>query len=82
MTRPVKELLRAKRDGGVWTPDELRAFGFQWFDPDAPEALDAFLRSPNELLHDHNQAIAREHFSLDRVAHDLEALLAKAGWLP
>ena len=60
--------------------DELRSLGFRWFDPAAPGALDELLRRPDERLHDHNQALARQHFGLDRLRHDLAALLDEAGW--
>jgi glycosyltransferase involved in cell wall biosynthesis len=60
--------------------DELRALGFRWFDPRDPDALDAFLRDPDEGLHDTNAAVAAAHFSLDRVRRDLDALLREAGW--
>ena len=60
--------------------DELRALGFQWFDPQAPSELDAFLREPDERLHDLNAEVARAHFGLDRLAEDLRRLLA--GWVP
>ncbi len=60
--------------------DELRALGFGWFDPDRPAALDRALEHPDEGLHDHNAAIARAHFGLDRLAADLQALLDGAGW--
>jgi glycosyltransferase involved in cell wall biosynthesis len=59
---------------------ELRALGFRWFDPTAPEALDAFLRDPDPALHDVNEEVARTHFSLGRVRRDLVALLEAAGW--
>ncbi len=58
--------------------DELRSLGFRWFDPDAPDALAAFLREPDATLHDHNAACAREHLGLDRLAEDLLRLLE--GW--
>jgi mannosylglucosylglycerate synthase len=61
---------------------ELRALGFRWFDPADPGALDAFLRHPDPALHDANAAVARAHFSLERVADDLVALLRAAGWAP
>jgi glycosyltransferase involved in cell wall biosynthesis len=60
--------------------DELRAFGFEWFDPDAPDALDAFLRAPDRAVLDHNEALARQSFSQARVVDELRALLGRAGW--
>ena len=62
--------------------DELRALGFRWFSPDDPAAVDAFLRTPEPALHDHNHALARRHFGLDRLRDDLATLLAEAGWTP
>jgi mannosylglucosylglycerate synthase len=62
--------------------EELRDLGFRWFDPADPEPLDAFLRRPDERLHDHNLALARRHFGLDRLRDDLAALLHGAGWSP
>jgi glycosyltransferase involved in cell wall biosynthesis len=62
--------------------EELRAFGFTFFDPELPDSLDQFLREPDEALLDRNQRIAVEHFSFARMAGDLRALLDSAGWLP
>ena len=62
--------------------DELRSFGFEWFAPDDVDRVDAFLRAPDDATLDHNQRIAREHFSIERVARDVERLLERAGWLP
>jgi hypothetical protein len=42
----------------------------------------AFVDGPDDGLLDHNQAVAREHFSEARVARDLERLLQSARWLP
>jgi glycosyltransferase involved in cell wall biosynthesis len=60
--------------------EELRRLGFEWFDPDKPEALDAFLDRPDEALHDANEAVARAHFGLGRLRDDLRRLLDEAGW--
>jgi glycosyltransferase involved in cell wall biosynthesis len=62
--------------------EELRALGFAWFDPAQPGELDAFLVRPDEALHDRNAALARQHFSLDRLRRDVADLLAAAGWAP
>ena len=59
---------------------ELQALGFRWFDPTTPDRLDAFLRHPDEDLHDVNEGLARAHFSLERVRTDLSLLLHEAGW--
>jgi glycosyltransferase involved in cell wall biosynthesis len=59
--------------------DELRALGFRWFDPADPASLDAFLRAPDDALHDHNAAIARAHFGLDRLRADIARLLSRQG---
>ncbi len=61
---------------------ELAEFGFRWFSPDRLHEVQAFLNCPDTDLLDQNQAIARQHFSLDRVRSDLVALLDDAGWLP
>lgn len=58
--------------------EELRRFGFRWFPTDDPEPLRSFLLDPDDGLHDHNEAVVREHFSIDRLRRDLAALLA--GW--
>lgn len=55
--------------------EELRRFGFRWFPTDSATALRSFLVEPDELLHDHNESIVREHFSLERLETDLAHLL-------
>jgi glycosyltransferase involved in cell wall biosynthesis len=62
--------------------DELRAFGFEWFDPDDPTELGRFLDHPDEALIEHNRGIAVRHFSFDRMTSGLRDLLHDAGWLP
>ena len=60
--------------------EELRAFGFRWFEPDDAEGLDAFLRRPDPELLEHNREVARTRFSLERMTDEIAALLADAGW--
>ena len=62
--------------------DELLALGFRWFSPADPAAIDAFLARPDAALHEHNHTVARTHFGMDRVRHDLALLLDRAGWAP
>ncbi len=61
---------------------EVRAFGFSWFDPDDVAGIASFLADPDQGLLDANRAVARRHFSLDRLRADLDALLASRGWRP
>jgi hypothetical protein len=66
--------------GSYPVADELRALGFRWFDPARPTALAGAMRTADEDLHDHNAALARAHFGLDRLRDDLRRLLDAAGW--
>ena len=68
--------------GGYPVAEELAEFGFRWFSPQHLGEVREFLDSPDEDLLDQNQAIARQHFSLERVRADLVGLLDEAGWLP
>ena len=61
---------------------ELRALGFRWFDPDDVDALRSWFETADESLLDHNQRLAREHFSFESMRDEVGALLADAGWLP
>jgi glycosyltransferase involved in cell wall biosynthesis len=62
--------------------EELRALGFEWFDPADPSPLVAWLGAPDEAVLDRNAAVAREHLSLEAMAASLRALLDEAGWSP
>lgn len=55
--------------------EELVALGFRWFPADDPRPLAGFLAHPDDELLDHNRRLAVEHFSLERVAAELTALL-------
>jgi glycosyltransferase involved in cell wall biosynthesis len=58
--------------------EDLEPFGFRWFGPDdADGALARFLDDPDEGLLDHNEAIAREHFGVDRLPAELTAVLER-----
>jgi glycosyltransferase involved in cell wall biosynthesis len=68
--------------GSYPVADELRALGFRWFDPDDTGALEKWFTHADESLLDHNQRLARRHFSYESMRDRLGALLARAGWTP
>ena len=72
---------RALAIGDYPVARELAAYGFRWFPAGDPRPLAAWLGAPDVSLLDHNQAVARRHFSLDRLVERLGALLREAGWL-
>ncbi len=59
---------------------ELERFGFRWFSADDPGALDSWLAQPDTGLLDHNQAVARRHFSLADLPDRLSTLFEQRGW--
>jgi glycosyltransferase involved in cell wall biosynthesis len=65
---------------------ELRALGFDWFDADDPDPIRAWLHDPDPraraVMLDINERVAREWFTLERMAAALRDLLDEAGWLP
>jgi glycosyltransferase involved in cell wall biosynthesis len=62
--------------------EELRALGFEWFDPDDVEALRRWFETPDETMLDRNRATAVRHLSLEAMQLALRSLLDEAGWLP
>ena len=66
--------------GNYPVADELRALGFQWFDPDDTDTIAAALRDrPDDLL-ERNRRIAREHLSVENMANEVARLFTDAGW--
>lgn len=62
--------------------DELRALGFRWFDPDDTGRLEKWFAAADPALLDHNQRLARRHFSFESMRAKLDSLLTDAGWRP
>jgi len=66
--------------------DELRSFGFEWFDPHDLDGIAAALADPDApavtAMLDRNERIASEGFSLGRMRNSLHGVLDEAGWLP
>jgi glycosyltransferase involved in cell wall biosynthesis len=61
---------------------ELRAMGFEWFDPSDAGGICEFLADPGESMLDRNRELVLEHFSVESVRDALRSLLDEAGWLP
>ena len=58
--------------------DDLEPLGFRWFRPDDGDGrLARHLEDPDPALLDHNEALAREHFGLDRLPGELAAVLER-----
>jgi glycosyltransferase involved in cell wall biosynthesis len=63
--------------------EEIRALGFRWLPTDDAGPLTEVLAhgaDPADLAH--NRALARTHFSHERLRRDVSSLLGDAGWLP
>src|SRR3546814_9840156 len=54
---------------------ELRALGFEWFEPGHHEVLSTFLDHPDPTLPDRNAALASRHFGLARLRDAHTALI-------
>ena len=74
--------LRPAAVGDYPVAEELRALGFDWFDPTDPEPLQRWLADPDRSLLERNRDLARTHLSPTGVADALRHLLDEAGWTP
>jgi len=82
---PVIEAAIHRRPLAVaWYPvlDELREFGFEWLPVDSPEAVREWLEVDDVAGLDHNQRVARQHFSLAALPERLGTLFEAQGWRP
>jgi mannosylglucosylglycerate synthase len=61
--------------GAYPVADELAAFGFRWLDAGDHASVKAWLDRPDPAWLDHNRAVARRWFSLDRLDQALADLL-------
>lgn len=59
---------------------ELATYGFRWFAADDAGALRRWLHRPDTELLDHNEAVARRHFSRDALPAKLAAVFEAQGW--
>jgi glycosyltransferase involved in cell wall biosynthesis len=62
--------------------DEILDLGFAWLDVTDPASVGDFLASPDDEVLARNRAIARQHFSTERMTERIAAVLRDAGWLP
>lgn len=58
---------------------EIRSFGFHFFDLDDVDHIDSFLNNPDIELFERNHALARRHFNLDDLPRRLATLLEAIG---
>jgi glycosyltransferase involved in cell wall biosynthesis len=79
---PVLESVTHRRPLAVYpypVLEEIRAFGFAFFDLSDVEAITAYLESPDDGMLHHNLEIAREYFNLNDLPRRLASLLASIG---
>ncbi len=79
---PVLESVTHRRPLAVYpypVLEEIRAFGFTFFDLKDVADLEEFLARPDDELHTHNAAIARTHFNVADLPGRLSVLLENLG---
>jgi glycosyltransferase involved in cell wall biosynthesis len=79
---PVLESVTHRRPLAVYpypVLEEIRSFGFRFFDLHDVDGVVHFLESPDDELFQHNAEIARRHFNLDTLPQRLHTLLAVVG---
>ncbi len=59
--------------------EEIRAFGFQFFDLKETTSLSTFLDDPDEALLEHNRELVRQHFNLIDLPAQISPILASLG---
>lgn len=76
---PVLESVTHRRPLALYpyrVAQEIRQYGFDFFDLDDVTALQSFLAVPSPALFERNLAVAREHFNLAKLPDRLATLLA------
>ena len=79
---PVLESVTHRRPLAVYpypVLDEIRSFGFTFFDLDDVEAVTSVLDAPDEDLYDRNLNVARRHFNVADLPTRLAPVLAALG---
>jgi glycosyltransferase involved in cell wall biosynthesis len=79
---PVLESVTHRRALAVYpypVLEEIRSFGFQFFDLSDVEEIDTFLTAPDEAMWDNNLDIARAHFNVADLPARLAPLLESWG---
>jgi glycosyltransferase involved in cell wall biosynthesis len=59
--------------------EEIRAFGFHFFDLDDTPSVAAFLDGPDEALLEHNHELVRQHFNLADLPAQISPVVASLG---
>lgn len=83
---PIEASLRRRgvSVGAYPVADELRALGFEWFDPTDIDGIRRSIDQPDDpavqSMMNRNEAVARQHFSVEGLDRSLRSLVDEAGW--